>query len=99
MTGLVERVLITLPHAQRISASWYFGCIPDFINYRAGKNTSRPLIDKCLFWKFYGVRAQDKNLDDLINTWLRPGGKVIGNFFLEALPLEPGCTVGGRAMR
>src|SRR5260370_9633908 len=31
MTGLVERVLITLPHAQRISASTYFGCISAFI--------------------------------------------------------------------
>src|ERR1051326_7613649 len=31
ITGLVERVLITLPHAQRISASTYFGCMSAFI--------------------------------------------------------------------
>src|SRR5207249_10935638 len=31
ITGLVERVLITLPQAQRISASTYFGCMSAFI--------------------------------------------------------------------
>src|SRR5215470_11777491 len=35
ITGLVERVLITLPQAQRISASTYFGCIFSFIRGRA----------------------------------------------------------------
>ena len=34
MTGLVERVLITLPHAQRISASTYLGCRFSFIKGR-----------------------------------------------------------------
>src|SRR5207249_10759657 len=32
ITGLVERVLITLPQAQRTSAYTYFGCMSDFIN-------------------------------------------------------------------
>src|SRR5437870_5851054 len=31
ITGLVERVLITLPQAQRTSASTYFGCMSAFI--------------------------------------------------------------------
>src|SRR6516225_5184162 len=34
MTGLVERVLTTLPQAQRISASTYFGCILSLIKGR-----------------------------------------------------------------
>jgi hypothetical protein len=47
--GLVERVLITLPQAQRISASWYFGCMSAFIFAKAVKNSSRFAFDKAQF--------------------------------------------------
>ena len=39
ITGLVERVLITLPQAQRISASTYLGCIFSFIKGRRENTT------------------------------------------------------------
>src|SRR5208282_6047405 len=35
MVGLVDRVLMTLPQAQRISAATYLGCIVAFIEARA----------------------------------------------------------------
>src|SRR5205807_7823426 len=44
ITGLVERVLITLPQAQRTSASTYLGWIFSFI--KEGENTIAPPNDK-----------------------------------------------------
>jgi hypothetical protein len=43
--GLMERVLITLPHAQRISESKYLGCISALIT-KVGKPSSAGFFDK-----------------------------------------------------
>jgi hypothetical protein len=71
--GFVERVLITLPQAQRISASTYFGCMSVFIKMDS-QNTMNLRDDKQDFWVFQAFVVRTFVCSPIISGFLAMAG-------------------------